>query len=232
MSADTYEVLVDGLTVHRQIGELTDPVSGQRTGIQQGDGRVYFKGDVIPASRVSPLLIEALENEDHPNHESVSRKIRKSGDEASESPGQRLGGPFDGYDEMSEEEVVAAMRNLPSATKRRIIQYEQATQNRGQIVNFNIGYGVDPDAHQEDRVGSEYQEPAEDKPSARVKTRNVPEEGNVEHGEGITGDGTPSIPPGTAASEEDGDENPLTRRRRRRPRKTETDPDASSGENE
>ena len=82
MATDTYEVLADEYTVHKQIGELTDPITGAVTGVQQGSGKVYLKGDVLSAADVSPLIIEALEDEDNPNHDYVSKRLVKSSEKA------------------------------------------------------------------------------------------------------------------------------------------------------
>src|SRR3954462_8992460 len=113
--ADTYEVLVDELTVLKTIGILTDPITGREIGVQQGAGRIAFKGEVLAASEVSSLWVEALEDEDNPLHESVSSKLSKGSSEPSEDQERRLGVPFSGYDDMDEEDLLAAMRVLPSS---------------------------------------------------------------------------------------------------------------------
>jgi hypothetical protein len=225
--ADSYEILADELTVHKQVGELRDPVSGQVTGIQQGAGSVHLKGEVIPASEVSPLVIEALENEDHPNHESISRKIRKVSDEPRQNTALRLGVPFAGYDDMDEDEILAALRVLPSDTAQAIKHYEsQLDEPRERIIYYNIGFGQSPTDREEGRLGSELDEEGRDnsvKAVADLTTREVPEEGIVQRGDGFTGTGDPQIPHGSRKQKDEEDEGSLTgagskRRRNRRSR--------------
>jgi hypothetical protein len=211
--ADNYEVLVPELTVHRQVGELTDPITGRSLGVQQGQGKTWFAGEVLSTSDVSPLLLDALNDEDHPSHASVARKLRKVGDEPSLNTAQRLGLPFDGYGDMDEDDILAAMRVLPSPTVQRIKEYEATQGKRDRILAYNIGFGEHPDDRLEGRVSSDHQEPAEGKPSSGLKTRNVEEE-SVERGEGYTGTGDPQVPYGES-EESDDDDKPKTAQRRR-----------------
>lgn len=227
--ATTYEVLVDELTVLRQTGELTDPISGRVIGIQQGQGKTYFKGEKIPEENVSPVLRDALEDSDSPLHETISKRLKKSSGDASENTAMRLGVPFAGFEDMDEDEVLAAMSSLPSATIQAIKQYEGQGQGRERIVNYSIGFGESPLDRQEGLVGSDLGDADEEAAVARLTTREVPEEGPVQPGEGITGTGDPQVPYGSA-KEAEGDDKPAARRSRRsRTTKTKSDSDEGSG---
>lgn len=230
--ADTYEVIADQYTIHKEVGRVTDPVSGQTVDIQQGQGKVYFKGDVIPASEISPLLIDALNDEDHPSHEYVAKRLKESGDDPREALDARVGEPFAGYEEMDEDEVVNAMRNLPSRAITRIKEYEAAHDNREAIVGFNIGFKESPVARQTGKVSSDLQDAADDKTAAKLTTREVPEDGGtVTPGDGITGTGDPQIPHG---SRKEDDESSGSGRgsRQRRSRRTRSSGDSDSGSGE
>jgi len=228
--ADTYEIVADEVTILKQTGELIDPITGRSLGIQQGAGRVYLKGEVVPASEVSPLMIEALEDEDHPGHEAAAKRIKKVSDDPRENVELRLGVPFAGYDEMDEDEILAALRVLPSSTVQAVKTYEAGQDDpREKIVNYSIGFGQDPAARQEGRIGSELDEEQRDeadKAVAKLTTREVPEEGLVQVGDGITGTGDPQIPHGSRS--EDDEDKPPARRRSRRAR-TQKDEGAGEG---
>jgi hypothetical protein len=199
-TTQNYEVLVPELTVHRQVGELRDPITDTVVGIQQGMGRTLTAGTIVSAADLSPILLEALENEDHPSHEAVSRKLRP----------------------VSEDSILAIMAVLPSAQVQAIKQYESLHDNRGTIVNYSIGFGESPEARQTGLVSSDLDEPDEDKAVNKIRTRNVDPEADgeiVEPGEGITGTGERQIPPGTAAAQDDdGEPKKKVARRGRRPR--------------
>lgn len=222
MSTKGYEVLVPELTIHREVGTLTDPNTGEVTGRQNGNGRTWFRGDVIPTDQVTPDVIEALENEDHPSHEAVSKRLREASGESREG----ASAPFAGYEELDEDGVIAAMRNLPSAAISRIRDYEAAQDDpRDRIVNYSIGKGESPDDRQEGNVGSDSQDGDEDKVVRRSKTRRVPDEGKVEPGEGITGTGDPPVPHGSTEEQEGG-----SRRRSRRSRSKKQSSEGNEGE--
>lgn len=226
MATETFTVLADEYTVHKAVGILTDPITGRELGIQQGSGKVYFKDEVIPASEVSPLLIEALDDEDHPSHDYVSARIARSEDAPRQNTAQRLGLPFAGYDEMDEDEIIAALRNLPSATIAAVKQYEKDNDGREKIVNYSVGFGESPGDRNEGIVGSQLDaagRDASDKAVAKLTTREVGED-SVQVGEGITGTGDPQIPHGSIKenaededdSEADDTEKPAAARRRSR----------------
>lgn len=234
MAKENYEVLVPELTVMRSVGELRDPASGEVTGHQQS-GKIRYKGDVLSADEISPLTLEILENEDHPQHESVSRKLRKVSAEPKDNLDPRVGQPFAGYDDMDEEDIVRAMANLPSATIQQIKTYESAHENRELITTYSVGFGESPVARQKGLVSSEAGEPAEGKPSSKIKTRTVPEEGVVEPGEGITGTGDPAVAPGTTAAAEEDEGTTRANRRGRRargPRTPQNEDSSDSGSSE
>jgi hypothetical protein len=140
-----------------------------------------------------------LDDKDHELHEAVSRKLKKVSDEPGQNLEMHLGLPFDGYDDMETEDIVNAMRVLPSATVSRIKQYEESKEGRSEIVNYNVGFGEHPDARQNAEL--DVPEPDENKAVREITTREVPNSGPVRHGEGITGTGEPAVVPGTVKSE-------------------------------
>ena len=231
MATKGYEVLGDQVTVHRQVGELRDPISKEVTGVQNGMGQTYYKGEVIPANAVSPDVIAALEDEDHPSHAHVSALLAETSDEPRENTAERLGVPFADYDSMSEEDILGSMRFLPSGTVAAIKRYERENEGRSTIVNFQTGHGVDPDAYAEDRVGGGLNEEAGSegkKKVSKIKTRAVPDEGPVEQGDGVTGIGV-----GKRAEGKEGEEHSDSARggtrRRRRTRAVKKDSEMGSG---
>lgn len=233
--AETLEVIGDEVTIHAVVGELKDPISKEVIGHQHGNGRTYLKGEVIPVSQVSPDVLAALEDEGHPSHDYTSSLLAYSGEAPREDTGKRIGVPFEDYDNMDEEDILGAMRFLPSSAIAAIKQYEADREGREQIVNFSAGYGVDPDAHAEDRVGSDLQDADEGKKVRKIKTRAVPEEGPVEHGEGVTGTGEGTQPHGRLSDgDDDSPKGGARRRRSRRVRstKSEDEESGSSSENE
>lgn len=211
MAETVYEVLADELTVHRAVGTITDPLSGEKVGVQNGRGETYFKGEKIAEADITPDVLNALNDDDHPSHEAVSKRLKKSTGDAEQDPVLRLGPPFAGYDDMEEDDIVTAMRVLPSAAQQRIKDWEEKQDEpRERIVNYNIGFGESALERQEGTVSGalveegDERDPA-DKPTARLKVRTVPEEGPVEPGEGITGTGDPEKAYGSEADDEKGD---------------------------
>lgn len=223
MAKDTYEVLVPALTVHKSVGELRD-ANGNVVGHQLGQGKTVVSGTVLSESDISPQWVEALGDKNHPLHDSLSRKLGKSGDDPKDPLDVRLALPFTGYDDAEEDQVLAAMASLPSSTIQAIKEYESANENRERIVNFNIGFGQSPRDRIDGLIGGGLEEDRDDeaKPTANFKTRVV-EEDNVEFGEGYTGTGDPQVPHGSAAAAEDDEsvdaEPGNARGRRRRQRK-------------
>jgi len=203
--ADTYEVLEDEVTVLKTVSKLPQP-DGSFT-YQNGLGRVYLKGEVIPASEVAEDWKEALESGEGELNDALSTKLKKSTDDAHESSA-RLGLPFVAYDEMEVDDIVNAMRVLPSATIQRIKEYEsmRGDEARLEIVDFNIGYGEGPNERQLGEATEPEEGMDEDKAVRALKTREVPEEGPVVPGEGFTGTGDPQKPYGVEAEAEAGDE--------------------------
>lgn len=205
-----YKVLVDELTVHRDLRELKNK-EGEVTGRQLGLGKVHLRGEVIPDGQVGQVYKDALEDEDHEANSWVSARLEKVSDDASEDLAARLGLPFEEYGEMDEDDIVAAMRHLPSGTIQRIKTFEaQQDEPRDKIVYYSIGFGTDPDARQEGRTRAatvENEDRAvaeEDKATAKLTTRDVPEEGTVQHGEGYTGTGEGNRPYGAKKAQEAG----------------------------
>lgn len=225
MATKGYEVLVEELTVHRGVREIKHPVTNESVGWQQGRGQTYYEGEVIPEDAVSPDLIAILSDSEHPGYESLSQRLRPVSDDPKENTELRLGIPFAGYSDMTEDEILSAMSVLPSATVQRIKEYEaQYGDNRDRIVQYNIGYGESPTDRQEDKIASKFDEDNLDdtKPARQISTREVPEDGPVVPGEGITGTGEPNVPHGSRKAEEDDDETAPKRTSPRRSRRTRT----------
>src|SRR4051794_24851477 len=203
--ADTYEVTEEEVTILKTVSKLPQP-DGSFV-YQNGLGRVYLKGEVIPASEVAEDWKEALESGEGELFEALESKLKKSTDDAHESSA-RLGLPFVAYDEMELDDIVTAMRSLPSATVQRIKEYEsqRGDEARLEIVDYNVGYGESP----HERQNTEVEEPEggldEDKAVRVLKTREVPDDGPVVPGEGFTGTGDPQKPYGVEAEAEEGNE--------------------------
>jgi hypothetical protein len=201
--ADSYEVLEDEVTVLKTVSSLPQPDGSVIH--QNGLGKVYLKGEIIPASEVAEDWKEALESGEGELAEALESKLKKSGDEPHESSA-RLGLPFVAYDDMEVNDIVAAMRVLPSATIQRIKDYESTRGDdaRLEIVDYNIGYGEGPLERQLTEI--EEQELDEEKAVRVLQTREVPEDGPVVPGEGFTGTGDPDKPYGVEKAAEEGDE--------------------------
>lgn len=67
-----YEVLLDGATVPKSVGPLTD-ANGVQVG-HQHQSKVYMKGDILADDDVSPVVVELLENKD-PHTSTVLKKV-------------------------------------------------------------------------------------------------------------------------------------------------------------
>jgi hypothetical protein len=212
-----YKVLVDEVTVHRTIAKLPQPDGSVI--YQNGLGQTYYRDEVIPDDAVAEDWREALDSGEGSFAEGLSKVLEKSSDEPGSSAA-RLGVPFEGYDDMEEDDILAAMRVLPSAAVNRIKEFEgQRDEPRERITGYNIGFGESTMDRQEGRVSSDPQEGNPNKASARINTREVPEEGPVVPGEGVTGTGDPQIAYGTRGEKEKGDiKGTGTRRRGRRDR--------------
>jgi len=226
-----YKVLVDELTVLQTLNKLVQPDGS--VVYQNGLGQVYYRDEVVPDDKVAEDWKAALEEGEGPLATALSEKLEQVGDDESKDVAKRLGIPFEGFDDMEEDDVLAAMRNLPSPAISRIKEYEaQRDEPRERIANYNIGFGESPDDRQESKVGGDYQEGDEDKAVTRLTTREVPEDGPVEAGEGITGTGEPAVAYGSKKGD---DESPKPTRRGRRDRQPKpssesTSPGASSTE--
>jgi hypothetical protein len=219
-----YKVLADEVTVHQTIASLPQPDGSVIH--QNGLGQTYFRDEVIPDDKVAVDWREALDSGEGVLHDSLSKVLEQSSDDASESSSARLGVPFAGYDDMDEDDVLNAMKALPSAAMLRIKEYEgQRDEPRQRIIGYNIGFGESSIDRQEGRVSSDLQDTNEDKASARINVREVPDEGPVVPGEGITGTGDPQMSYGSREGDDDDapDVNAIkgsgtTRRRGRRDR--------------
>lgn len=186
-----YEVTSDTLTVHKMVAELKQEDGS--TVRQNGMGKVYLKGELIEASQISPDYIEALEDKDNPLHAHVSRKLKKATGDSKEDIARRLSLPFDGFDDMDEDQLYNAMVHLPSAVISRIKEYENnRDEPRQRIVGFSVGYGESNEDRQLGKAGSGLKEPTEGKPSSELETRSTDTGGLVQQGDGVTGIGVPS----------------------------------------
>jgi hypothetical protein len=219
-----YKVLVDELTVHQTIASLPQPDGSVIH--QNGLGQTYYRDEVIPDDKIATDWREALESGEGGLSDSLSKVLEASKDDPSDSSA-RLGIPFAGYDDMDEDDIFNAMKVLPSAAIQRMKEYEgQRDEPRQRILGYNVGFGESSIDRQEGRVSSDRQDTNEDKASARINVREVPDEGPVIPGEGITGTGDPQMSYGSRGGEDD-DEAPdvnaikgtgTTRRRGRRDR--------------
>jgi len=194
-TTESYEVIDDAVTIHRDVRQLTNPLTGEPVGFQRGNGATYLQGDILTVEQVAQVYRDALDDKNDPNHEFVSTKLRKTSDEPGENLEARLDVPFDGYEDMDEDDVVRAMSVLPSATIQRIKRYESNKENRSAIVNYSIGFGEHPDERQNTKL--DVPEADENKAVGELTTRNVPDGGPVQHGEGVTGTGEPNKPFGS-----------------------------------
>lgn len=212
-----YKVLVDELTVHQTVGALPQPDGS--TVYQNGLGETYLRDEVIDDDMVAEDWKAALESGEGKMYDSLSKVLEQTGDEP-ELSSRRLGVPFADYDEMEEEDILTAMKVLPSGAIVRIKEYEASRDEpRENIASYNIGYGESPLDRQENRVSGDLQEGDPDKPTSRLTTRDVPEEGPVVAGEGITGTGDPDVGYGSKKDEEPGDGIRGTAKARRRGRR-------------
>ena len=136
--------------------------------------------------------------------ESLKNKLEVTSDDPSSST--RLGSPFAGYDDMDEDDVLKAMRHLPSAAINRVKDYEaQRDEPRERIAQYNIGYGESPVDRQEGRLSGDVQDADENKAVRELSTREIPEDGPVVPGEGITGTGDPQTAYGSKKAKEEGE---------------------------
>jgi len=198
-----YKVLVDEVTVHKTITSFPQPDGS--TVHQNGMGQTYYRDDVIPDDDIAVDWKEALESGEGKLNDSLSHVLEKTGDEGGVSS-RAAGVPFVGYDDMEEDDVLAALKALPSAAQQRVKEYEATRDEpRERIVGYNTGFGESPMDRMEGKVSGDLQE-ATEKPSARIATREVNVDDNeVKAGEGVTGTGDPQKPYGAEADKEKGD---------------------------
>lgn len=188
---DVYEVLADELTIHKLVAELPQENGG--TIRQNGMGKVWLKTELVPASEISPDYIDALNDPSNVLHKHIVKKLKKASGNSKEDIARRLSLPFEGIDDMDESELLQAMKHLPSVVISRIKEYEEKqTSPRSRIVEYNIGFGEDPDARQLGESGSPINQPEEGKPSSELETRSIPPDGKVIQGDGVTGIGVAS----------------------------------------
>jgi hypothetical protein len=198
-----YKVIVDEVTVHKTVSSLPQPDGSVLH--QNGMGQTYYRDEVVPDDDIAVDWKEALESGEGKLYDSLSTVLEQSSDEGGISAA-RLGVPFEGYDDMDEDDVLAAMKALPSAAINRIKTYEASRDKpRERIADYNVGFGESPMDRQENVVSGGVQEGAEDKAASRITTRDVPDEGPVQVGEGVTGTGDPQKPYGSKKDEEKGD---------------------------
>jgi hypothetical protein len=195
-----YKVLVDEVTVLQTLAKLPQPDGSVI--YQNGLGQTYYRDEIVPDDAIAEDWKEALDSGEGKLAESLSKRLEKTSDEAGPSA-QRLGVPFAGYDDMEEDDILNAMRALPSAAISRIKEYEASKDEpRERITGYNIGYGESAVDRQTGKVSGDLQDTDESKASARLSTREVPEDGPVVPGEGITGTGDPQVAYGTKKADE------------------------------
>jgi hypothetical protein len=200
-----YKVVnVEELTVLQTVSSLKQPDGS--TVYQNGMGRTYLEGEIIPAELVAEDWKEALDSGEGDLYEALKDRLEPaSTSEGGENIAARLGLPFEDYDSMDEEDVLKVMNVLPSGVVRKIQEYEaMRDEPRRTIVDYNIGFGESPEARQQTEL--EQNDGDENKAAARLTTRQVPEDGPVVPGEGFTGTGDPDKPYGVEKDAEAGDE--------------------------
>jgi len=150
----------------------------------------YYNGEIIPNEKISPVVIEKLKSTDE-NDKAAQRlqKVLVEVDENGESLDlkRRLGVPFEGYDDMEEDDIVAALHFLPGEAVQAVKDYEATRETpRYKVTSFNVGRR---DNNFERVAGdpvrsSVRQDAAEGKASAALVTREVGED-TVQVGEGL-----------------------------------------------
>lgn len=179
--------------------------------------RTYYNGEVIEDNKVSPSLREILENADesNPAYRHLKGKLEKVGDDPSLNLAQRLGLPFEGYSDMSEEDIVAALHFLPGETVQVVKEYESTLgEGREKILRFNAGTRDNNFERLEgDVVRSGDRQDLTPKAAGLAVTREVGPDTVVE-GEGYTGS-DPDRSRELASKDVEGTENPRPARRAR-----------------
>lgn len=199
-----YKILSDELQVLEALSAYRDPVTGEVNGYNH-KANLWLKGEVVPDKKVSPVIKEALDNEDpeDPTYQHLQGKIEKvgSGQEQLDAA-RRLGLPFDDYDSLSEDEVVGALRVLSAPLVQSVKEYEAQNEGRSRILEYNVGTreAADDRLRGDAAIVSEAQPAATDKAAGEIQTREV-SENDVVPGEGYTGS-DPVREPGVAASKE------------------------------
>lgn len=152
---------------------------------------VYYNDEIIPDEKVSPVIKELLEDNDENNVRAKRLRDRLVAvDENGERLDlkRRLGIPFEGYDDMDEDEIVAALHFLPGQTVQAVKDYEATKENRYKITSFNAGTR---DNNFERVVGdpvksSQRQDAEEKSATSELVTREVDvDAGTVVEGEGL-----------------------------------------------
>ena len=213
-----YKVLVDELTVHQTVAKLPQPDGS--TIYQNGLGETYYRDEVIPDDKVAEDWREALDSGEGPLNDSLSKVLEKSSDEGRAAL-LRLGVPFAGYDDMEEDDVLNAMKSLPSAA----IQRDQGV--RGSSVTTRVSAslatasdsGSPPSTARKEGCQATCRTPTRASRVARINVREVPEEGPVVPGEGITGTGDPQHPTDRGRATKTRQARRATSRARVRPRR-------------
>lgn len=188
-----YKVIADEVTVLEAIAEFRDPLTGEVTAYDHR-ANTYLKGEVVPDNKVSPLIVQALEEADdeNPTYAHLKNLLEKEGDGNAEilDVTRRLGLPFDDYDSLSEEEVLNTLRVLSGPLVQAVKEYEAANAGRREILEYNAGTreGV-LDRVEGKVIVSDRQDAAEDKPTTDIQTRSV-EGTEITPGEGFTGSDT------------------------------------------
>src|SRR5688572_23991713 len=127
-----YKVLVDELQVLEAIGEFHDP-NDNFVGYDHV-ANLWFKDEVIPDNKVSPVIKEAIEDEDNPLHDYYEDKLEAVGGSKEQLDlARRLGLPFDDYDSLEEDDVIAAFRVLSGPVIAAVKEYEAAHEGRERI---------------------------------------------------------------------------------------------------
>lgn len=181
-----YKVLVPELNVLEAIGEFKD-LNNNLIGYDHRSN-TFFEGEIVPDSKVSPVIKKALEDKDpdDPTFVFLNGKLERSGENGSVDTLKRIGVPLANYDDLSETEVIDALRVLSAPLISAVKEYESLNQKRSGILEYNAGLREGVRDRIDGIAGSEGKETDPGKVSAEFQTREVTSD-DVTLGDGYTG---------------------------------------------
>lgn len=126
----SYEVISEGtVSVPRDKETIKDQFGNDVSVLLEE--KLYKPGSVIDDNDVSKFVKERLENGDK-RWNSLLKKVSK---DAGDAP---LSEPVEGYDELSDAEVLDQLRNLSSEDVSKVKEYEAANKGREEVLEFNV----------------------------------------------------------------------------------------------